>query len=58
MAVNLDVTVTDVTVDELHQDLGKLKDMGWGKSKIQWHTSRSHLGNKITMTLGDAEDDG
>jgi hypothetical protein len=56
MPAQLDFTSTDATVDELYEDLGKLRDMGWGQSKIAWHTSRSHLGNKITMTLLPSEE--
>jgi hypothetical protein len=55
MPARLDFTVSDVTVDELYEELGKLREIGWGKSSIEWHTSRSHLGKQITMTLSTGE---
>jgi hypothetical protein len=55
MPARLDFTVSEVTVDELYEELGKLREIGWGKSSIEWHTSRSHLGKQITMTLSTGE---
>jgi hypothetical protein len=56
MPARLDFTVSDVTVDELYEELGKLREVGWGKFQIEWHTSRSHLGKQITMKLSSAEE--
>jgi hypothetical protein len=55
MADKIDWTVSDVTVDDLYESLGKLREIGWGSRMIEFHTSRSHLGRSITMTLSEQE---
>jgi hypothetical protein len=54
-AMRMEITVSEVTIDQLYEDLGKLREVGFGGHGIEWHTSRSHLGKTITMTLVDAE---
>ena len=49
--MRMQVTVSDTTVDELYEDLGKLRQVGFGAYRIEWHTSRSHLGKQITMAF-------
>ena len=56
-SMSIEVTVGDVTVEDLHHQLGKLVDIGWGKAAIDWHTSRSHIGKQITMSLAIEGDD-
>ena len=57
MPARLDITLSDMTVDDLYAELGKYREVGWGKSKIDWHTSRSHIGKSITMTLSNEPED-
>jgi hypothetical protein len=45
------VTLTGMTVQTLYEQLEKLVKIGWGDAPIDWHTSRSHLGRQITMSL-------
>jgi hypothetical protein len=47
----MELTVKDVTVDELYAELGRLRSIGWGVSLVSWHTSRTHIGTGITMSL-------
>ena len=47
----MEFTVKEVTVDQLYEELGRLRAIGWGGSLINWHTSRSHIGLGITMSL-------
>ena len=55
MPMKIEVTVADVTVDDLYDELGKLREIGLGKSLIDWHTSRSHIGNQISMVLTNSD---
>jgi hypothetical protein len=55
MPSQIDMTVTDTTVDELYEDLGKLKVMGLGAWRIDWHTSRTHIGRTVKMTITEHE---
>jgi hypothetical protein len=49
--MRMEVTIAEATVDELYEHLSKLREIGWGSYSIEWHTSRSHLGKMITMSL-------
>jgi hypothetical protein len=49
--LHMEFTVKEVTVDQLYEELGRLRAIGWGGSLINWHTSRSHIGLGITMSL-------
>jgi hypothetical protein len=49
--MRMEVTLSETTVDQLYEDLGKLRQVGFGAYGIEWHTSRSHLGKQITMSL-------
>jgi hypothetical protein len=53
----MELTLAEVTVDELYAELGRLREIGWGAAPIDWHTSRSHLGRKITMSLALVRDE-
>jgi hypothetical protein len=49
--MRVEITFAGSTVDQFWEDLGKLRQVGWGSADIEWHTSRSHLGKQITMAL-------
>ena len=52
--MRMEITFAEVTIDQLYDDLGKLREVGFGGHSIEWHTSRSHIGKAITMTLVEA----
>lgn len=55
--MRVEITLSDMTVDGLWDELSKLRAVGWGHSVIDWRTSRSHLGKQITMALSLSSED-
>ena len=58
MGMKMQITLSEVTIDQLYDDLSKLREVGFGGCGIEWHTSRSHIGTSITMTLMEPAADG